>query len=139
MGVPKVSNSFEAASGIDVVLLQSYLKCRSNQRAAFPGPWHRDRRKRDAAGSLQPARAAAHRLALSAFSFNVPSVRASGAITIERGAGKTVRQTFTRTGGMCPRCEGRGTVSDIDLTQLFDDSSRCEIHNSTAMLEVCWD
>ncbi len=58
----------------------------------------------------------------NAFSFNVPSVRASGAITIERGAGKTVRQTFTRTGGMCPRCEGRGTVTDIDLTQLFDDS-----------------
>jgi excinuclease UvrABC ATPase subunit len=58
----------------------------------------------------------------NAFSFNVASVRASGAITIERGAGKTVRQTFTRTGGMCPRCEGRGTVSDIDLTQLFDDS-----------------
>jgi len=58
----------------------------------------------------------------NAFSFNVPSVRASGAITIERGAGKTVRQTFTRTGGMCPRCEGRSTVSDIDLTQLFDDS-----------------
>src|SRR3981081_4195038 len=57
-----------------------------------------------------------------AFSFNVPSVRASGAITIERGAGKTVRQSFTRTGGMCPRCEGRGTVSDIDLTQLYDDS-----------------
>jgi excinuclease UvrABC ATPase subunit len=56
----------------------------------------------------------------NAFSFNVASVRASGAITI--GAGKTVRQTFTRTGGMCPRCEGRGTVSDIDLTQLFDDS-----------------
>ncbi len=58
----------------------------------------------------------------NAFSFNVPSVRASGAITIERGAGKTVNKTFTRTGGMCPRCEGRGTVSDIDLTQLFDDS-----------------
>ena len=58
----------------------------------------------------------------NAFSFNVASVRASGAITIERGAGKTVRATFTRTGGMCPRCEGRGTVSDIDLTQLFDDS-----------------
>ncbi|HZJ50007.1 MAG TPA: excinuclease ABC subunit UvrA, partial [Actinomycetota bacterium] len=58
----------------------------------------------------------------NAFSFNVPSVRASGAITIERGAGKTVRQTFTRTGGMCPRCEGRGTVSDLDLTQLYDDS-----------------
>ncbi|HEX9030266.1 MAG TPA: excinuclease ABC subunit UvrA [Streptosporangiaceae bacterium] len=58
----------------------------------------------------------------NAFSFNVPSVRASGAITIERGDRKTVRATFTRTGGMCPRCEGRGTVSDIDLTQLFDDS-----------------
>jgi excinuclease ABC A subunit len=58
----------------------------------------------------------------NAFSFNVPSVRASGAITIERGAGTTVRQTFTRTGGMCPRCEGRGTVTDIDLTQLYDDS-----------------
>jgi excinuclease UvrABC ATPase subunit len=58
----------------------------------------------------------------SAFSFNVPSVRASGAITIERGPARTVRQTFTRVGGMCPRCEGRGTVSDVDLTQLFDDS-----------------
>src|SRR5881398_1090734 len=58
----------------------------------------------------------------NAFSFNVPSVRASGAITIERGAAKTVRQTFTRTGGMCPRCEGMGSVTDIDLTQLFDDS-----------------
>jgi excinuclease UvrABC ATPase subunit len=58
----------------------------------------------------------------NAFSFNVASVRARGAITIERGAGKTVRKTFTRAGGMCPRCEGRGTVSDIDLTQLFDDS-----------------
>jgi excinuclease UvrABC ATPase subunit len=58
----------------------------------------------------------------NAFSFNVPSVRASGAITIERGAGKTVRQTFSRTGGMCPRCEGRGTVSDMDLTELFDES-----------------
>ena len=58
----------------------------------------------------------------NAFSFNVPSVQGSGAITIERGAGKTVSRTFTSTGGMCPRCEGRGTVSDIDLTQLFDDS-----------------
>jgi excinuclease UvrABC ATPase subunit len=58
----------------------------------------------------------------NAFSFNVPSVRASGAITIERGAGKTISKTFTRAGGMCPRCEGRGTVSDLDLSQLFDDS-----------------
>ncbi|WP_163008421.1 excinuclease ABC subunit UvrA, partial [Streptomyces sp. S5] len=45
-----------------------------------------------------------------------------GAITVERGNAKTVRQSFTRTGGMCPHCEGRGTVSDIDLTQLYDDS-----------------
>jgi excinuclease ABC A subunit len=58
----------------------------------------------------------------NAYSFNVASVRASGAITIERGAGKTVRKTFTRLGGMCPRCEGAGRVSDIDLTQLFDDT-----------------
>ena len=60
----------------------------------------------------------------NAFSFNVPSVRAAGSITVERGSGKgkTVRKTFSRAGGMCPHCEGRGTVSDIDLTQLYDDS-----------------
>ncbi|MEO8745337.1 MAG: excinuclease ABC subunit UvrA [Candidatus Dormiibacterota bacterium] len=58
----------------------------------------------------------------NAYSFNVPSVRGSGSATVERGAGKIVSQTFTLTGGMCPRCEGLGTVSDIDLTQLFDDS-----------------
>src|SRR5438093_7663032 len=58
----------------------------------------------------------------NAFAFNVASVRASGAITIERGAGKTVRATFTRTGGMCPRCEGRGSVTDFDLSALYDDS-----------------
>ncbi|MFI8006467.1 ATP-binding cassette domain-containing protein [Streptomyces sp. NPDC086010] len=58
----------------------------------------------------------------SAYAFNVPSVRASGAITVERGAKKAVKATFNRTGGMCPRCEGRGTVSDIDLSQLYDDS-----------------
>jgi len=57
----------------------------------------------------------------NAFSFNVASVRASGAITIERGAGKTVRATFTRTGGMCPRCEGRGSITDFDLSALYDD------------------
>ncbi len=58
----------------------------------------------------------------NALSFNVPSVRASGAITIERGDAKTVKKTFTRTGGMCPRCEGMGTISDVDLSQLYDDS-----------------
>src|SRR3979409_2133536 len=58
----------------------------------------------------------------NAFSFNVPSVRASGAITVERGNKKTVRATFNRLGGMCPRCEGRGSVSDVDLSQLYDES-----------------
>ncbi|WP_371661545.1 ATP-binding cassette domain-containing protein [Streptomyces sp. NBC_00280] len=60
----------------------------------------------------------------SAYSFNTASVRASGGITVERGAEKTktVKATFNRTGGMCTRCEGRGAVSDIDLTQLYDDS-----------------
>ncbi|MEU6010982.1 excinuclease ABC subunit UvrA [Streptomyces sp. NPDC047453] len=58
-----------------------------------------------------------------AFSFNVPSISGAGAVTVER-AGKTVkeRRSFSITGGMCPRCEGRGTVSDVDLTQLYDDS-----------------
>jgi excinuclease UvrABC ATPase subunit len=60
----------------------------------------------------------------NAFSFNVPSARGGGAITIDRGAGKAKSEsrTFTITGGMCPRCEGTGTVSDIDLTQLYDDT-----------------
>jgi excinuclease ABC A subunit len=58
----------------------------------------------------------------AAFAFNVPSVRASGAITVEKGDGKTVAKNFSRAGGMCPRCEGRGTVSDLDPAQLFDDS-----------------
>jgi excinuclease UvrABC ATPase subunit len=58
----------------------------------------------------------------NAFSFNVPSVRASGAITVERGTSKTVRATFTRTGGMCPRCEGMGSVTDFDLSALYDES-----------------
>ncbi len=58
----------------------------------------------------------------NAYSFNVPSVKATGAITIERGNKKTQRATFTQLGGMCPRCEGMGRVTDIDLTQLFDES-----------------
>ncbi len=57
----------------------------------------------------------------NAFSFNVPSVRAVGRITIARGAGRTEERIFTVSGGMCPRCEGMGSVTDIDLTQLFDD------------------
>jgi excinuclease UvrABC ATPase subunit len=82
-----------------------------------------------------------------AFSFNIPSIRASGTVTIERGgrrpvrplddaerqhyggdvtierpAGRTEVRTFTLAGGMCPRCEGMGSASDIDLTQLYDES-----------------
>ncbi|WP_433590847.1 ATP-binding cassette domain-containing protein [Nocardia sp. CA-145437] len=58
-----------------------------------------------------------------AFSFNVASISGAGAVTVEKG-GKQVkeRRTFSVTGGMCPRCEGRGSVNDIDLTQLYDDS-----------------
>ncbi|MFE1036012.1 ATP-binding cassette domain-containing protein [Streptomyces sp. NPDC058807] len=58
----------------------------------------------------------------SAYSFNTASVRASGAITVERGNKKAVKATYERTGGMCTHCEGRGKVSDIDLSQLYDDS-----------------
>src|SRR3981081_909487 len=58
-----------------------------------------------------------------AFSFNVASISGAGAVTLERG-GKTVkeRRSFNITGGMCPRCEGRGSVTDIDLSALYDDS-----------------
>jgi len=63
----------------------------------------------------------------SAFAFNVPSVRASGGITVERGAKTQTRKaTFTRLGGMCPRCEGRGSIDDIDLTQLYDERKSLE-------------
>ena len=58
----------------------------------------------------------------NAFSFNIPSVRAVGSITVEKGAGKAEKVTFTRAGGMCPRCEGMGQVNDIDLSQLYDDT-----------------
>ncbi|MFF9402559.1 ATP-binding cassette domain-containing protein [Streptomyces sp. NPDC014744] len=58
----------------------------------------------------------------NAFSFNVPSVRASGAITVERGNKKTEKVTFTRTGGMCAGCEGRGAVTALDPAQLYDDA-----------------
>jgi len=83
----------------------------------------------------------------NAFSFNIPTVRMSGVITIEKGGretasdgktkskqkhyggevtvekkGKSEARTFTVTGGMCPRCDGMGSVNDIDLTQLFDEN-----------------
>ncbi len=60
----------------------------------------------------------------NAYSFNVPSVKASGAITVERGEGKTKTEkaTFNRLGGMCPRCEGMGSVTDFDLSALYDEN-----------------
>ena len=58
-----------------------------------------------------------------AFSFNVASISGAGAVTLQRG-GKTTkeRRSFSITGGMCPRCEGRGSITDIDLSALYDDS-----------------
>jgi excinuclease UvrABC ATPase subunit len=59
----------------------------------------------------------------NAYSFNVPSVRAAGAITVERGGRtKTEKATFNRLGGMCQRCEGMGSVNDFDPAALYDDS-----------------
>ncbi|HET8786041.1 MAG TPA: excinuclease ABC subunit UvrA [Candidatus Limnocylindrales bacterium] len=59
-----------------------------------------------------------------AFSFNIPSIKGAGAVVIQRGAGKPVKESrsFELTGGMCPRCEGIGSVTDIDLSQLYDAS-----------------
>src|SRR4051794_37371364 len=56
-----------------------------------------------------------------AFSFNVPSVSGAGAISVERGEGRTESRSFSVAGGMCPRCEGMGSATDMDLTQLYDE------------------
>jgi excinuclease UvrABC ATPase subunit len=59
----------------------------------------------------------------NAFSFNTATISGAGAITTEKGGEKKVeKRTFTRTGGMCSRCEGMGSVNDFDLTQLYDDT-----------------
>jgi excinuclease UvrABC ATPase subunit len=58
-----------------------------------------------------------------AFSFNVASISGAGAVTLKKGGHETKeRRSFSIVGGMCPRCEGRGSVNDIDLTALYDDS-----------------
>jgi len=58
-----------------------------------------------------------------AFSFNVASISGAGAVTLERGGTTTKeRRSFSITGGMCPRCEGMGSVTDFDLSALYDDS-----------------
>ena len=58
-----------------------------------------------------------------AFSFNVASISGAGAVTFERGGTTTKeRRSFSITGGMCPRCEGMGSVNDFDVSALYDDS-----------------
>lgn len=57
-----------------------------------------------------------------AFSFNVPAIRAVGQITVDKEGGKTETRSFSSAGGMCPRCEGMGSISDIDLSKLYDAS-----------------
>ncbi len=59
----------------------------------------------------------------NAFSFNVPSVKAVGAITVEKGTGaRPQKVTYSVTGGMCPKCEGMGSVNDIDLKEIYDEN-----------------
>src|SRR5690242_18455938 len=59
----------------------------------------------------------------TAYSFNVPKRTASGAMNVDKGKGeRIVVRNAVYHGGMCPRCEGMGSVSDFDLTALYDDS-----------------
>src|SRR4051812_25305811 len=57
-----------------------------------------------------------------AFAFNVPSISGVGRVSIEKGTGKSEKRSFSIAGGMCPRCEGMGSVTDIDLSQLYDET-----------------
>lgn len=61
-----------------------------------------------------------------AYSFNVPTIRASGAMTVEQGHKRAQKVSFEQIGGMCPRCEGMGRVNDVDLTALYDDAKTLE-------------
>ncbi len=60
----------------------------------------------------------------NAYSFNVPSISAKGGMTVEKGDRKVVAVSFSRTGGMCPRCEGMCSISDLDLTSSSTTPSR---------------
>ena len=82
---------------------------------------HRDRRERDAAHPLQPPRAAARRLAAGVL-VQHPLRERVRPDRCQKGDAKPKEISFTLTGGMCPRCDGMGNVTDIDLAQLFDDS-----------------
>lgn len=57
----------------------------------------------------------------TAFSFNIPARKASGVMTSATGE-KTIVRDAVYHGGMCPRCEGRGTISDLNLAEIFDES-----------------
>ncbi|MFN8169581.1 MAG: excinuclease ABC subunit UvrA [Candidatus Nanopelagicales bacterium] len=58
-----------------------------------------------------------------AFSFNVASISGAGAVSIEKGGRTTKeRRSFSILGGMCSRCEGRGSVNDLDLSQIYDEN-----------------
>ena len=58
----------------------------------------------------------------NAFSFNIPAARGVGQMVLDKGEGQTLTREFVSSGGMCPRCEGMGSVTDIDLSQLFDET-----------------
>jgi excinuclease UvrABC ATPase subunit len=59
----------------------------------------------------------------TAYSFNVPTRKASGAMTVDKGKGeRIVVRNVVYHGGMCPRCEGMGSVNDIDLSRLYDET-----------------
>ncbi|MDN6123055.1 MAG: excinuclease ABC subunit UvrA [Brevibacterium sp.] len=59
----------------------------------------------------------------NAYSFNVATISGKGAVTIDKGVDKQVgRRTFSVNGGMCPRCEGMGTATDIDIAEVVDES-----------------
>jgi excinuclease UvrABC ATPase subunit len=62
-----------------------------------------------------------------AFSFNIPARKASGAMTVDKGKGeKIVVRNVVYHGGMCPRCEGMGSINDIALTELYDEDKSLE-------------
>ncbi len=61
-----------------------------------------------------------------AFSFNIASAHGSGAIVVDRASAKAESRSFTITGGMCPRCEGMGSVTDVDVSQLIDETKSLE-------------
>ncbi len=61
----------------------------------------------------------------TAFSFNVPTRKASGVMSTEKAGGRVEKNVVRQAvylGGMCPRCEGMGSVSDFDLTALYDET-----------------